>query len=73
MEEARRVAAEMARRQAEFEARLRFNRLLQLEAEGMETHSLNITEAFTFSYYELLQWLGLDLPEFERLKLEHKF
>jgi hypothetical protein len=32
-------------------------------------HSHNITEAFVFSYYELLNWFGLDIPEFELLKL----
>jgi hypothetical protein len=41
----------MARKQAEMEARLKFNRSLQVEARGMD-HSHNITEAFVFSYYE---------------------
>ena len=68
MEEARRLAEEMARKQAEMEARLKFNRSLQVEARGMD-HSHNITEAFVFSYYELLNWFGLDIPEFELLKL----
>lgn len=68
LEEARRLAEEMARRQAELEARLRFNRSLQLEANGLE-HTQDITKAFVFSYFELLQWLGLDIPEFELLKL----
>ena len=70
MEEARRLAEEMARKQAEMEARLKFNRTLQVEAKGME-HSQDITRAFVFSYFELLQWLGLDIPEFELLKLNH--
>ncbi|XP_056011470.1 titin homolog isoform X36 [Ostrea edulis] len=68
MEEARRLAEEMARKQAEMEARLKFNRTLQVEAHGLE-HSQDITRAFVFSYFELLQWLGLDIPEFELLKL----
>ncbi|XP_052719753.1 titin homolog isoform X1 [Crassostrea angulata] len=68
MEEARRLAEEMARKQAEMEARLKFNRTLQVEARGLE-HSQDITRAFVFSYFELLQWLGLDIPEFEVLKL----
>ncbi|XP_053386730.1 uncharacterized protein LOC123538660 isoform X26 [Mercenaria mercenaria] len=68
LEEARRLAEEMARKQAELEARLRFNRSLQMEANGLE-HTQDITKAFVFSYFELLQWLGLDIPEFELLKL----
>ncbi|XP_052813450.1 titin homolog isoform X4 [Mya arenaria] len=68
LEEARRLAEEMARKQAELEARLRFNRSLQLESEGLD-HTQDITKAFVFSYYELLNWLGLDIPEFELLKL----
>ena len=67
--EARFMAEEMARRQAEMERRLQFNRGLHLEADGMD-HSHNITEAFTWSYFELLQWLGLDLPDFERMRFE---
>lgn len=68
MEEARRLAEEMARRQAELEARLRFNRSLQLEANGLD-HTQDVTRAFVFSYFELLQWLGLDNQEFDLLKL----
>ncbi|XP_052234781.1 uncharacterized protein LOC127847142 isoform X2 [Dreissena polymorpha] len=68
IEEARRLAEEMARKQAELEARLRFNRSLQLESEGME-HTQDITRAFVFSYYELLAWLGLNVEEFDLLKL----
>lgn len=68
MEEARKLAEEMARRQAELEARLKFNRELQVEARGLD-HSHNITEAFVFSYFELLNWFGLDIPEFEMLKI----
>ncbi|XP_070186843.1 uncharacterized protein KIAA2012-like [Littorina saxatilis] len=68
MEEARRLAEEMARKQAELEARLKFNRALQVEASGMEC-SQDINRAFVFSYFELLQWLGLDIPEFELAKM----
>ena len=67
MEEAKRLAEEMARKQAEMEARLQFCRGLQLEANGLE-HTQDITRAFVFSYYELLQWLGLEVPEFEAMK-----
>ncbi|KAK3771227.1 hypothetical protein RRG08_009709 [Elysia crispata] len=68
MEEARRLAEEMARKQAELEARLKFNKALQEEASGLG-HSQEINRAFVFSYFELLQWLGLDIPEFELAKL----
>lgn len=68
MEEARRLAEEMARKQAELEARLKFNRALQVEASSLD-HSQDINRAFIFSYYELLQWLGLDIPEFELAKM----
>ena len=67
MEEARRLAEEMARKQAELEARLQFNRGLQQESGGL-THSQGMTRAFVFSYFELLQWLGIELPQFENLK-----
>ncbi|XP_025095236.1 uncharacterized protein LOC112564549 isoform X3 [Pomacea canaliculata] len=66
--EAKRLAEEMARRQAELEARLRFNRGLQLEANGLD-HTQDINRAFVFSYFELLQWLGLDIPDFELAKM----
>ncbi|KAK3577130.1 hypothetical protein CHS0354_037463 [Potamilus streckersoni] len=68
MELARKLAEEMARKQAELEARLRFNRSVQVESSGLD-HTQDITRAFVFSYFELLQWLGLDIPEFELLKL----
>ncbi|XP_041374956.1 inner centromere protein A-like isoform X2 [Gigantopelta aegis] len=70
LEEARRLAEDMARRQAELEQRLKFNRDLQLEAGGLE-HTQDITRMFVFSYFELLQWLGLDIPEFELQKLNN--
>ncbi|XP_076446001.1 uncharacterized protein LOC143283663 isoform X2 [Babylonia areolata] len=68
LEEAKRLAEEMARKQVELEARLRFNRALQVEASGMDL-SHDINRAFVFSYFELLQWLGLDIPEFELAKM----
>ncbi|XP_067685707.1 uncharacterized protein KIAA2012-like [Haliotis asinina] len=68
LEEAKRLAEEMARRQAELEARLKFNRDLQLESHGL-SHTQDITKMFVFSYFELLQWLGLDIPEFDLQKL----
>ncbi len=67
MEEAKRLAIEMARQKAELERRLQFNRSLHLEASGLQ-HTHNITRAFTWSYFELLQWLGLDIPEIELIK-----
>ena len=63
MEEARQMANEMARKQAVLEARLTFNRQLRSEATSL-VHSHDINRAFVFSYFELLQWLGLDIPEF---------
>ena len=68
MEEAKRLAEEMARKQAELEARLRFNRALQAEAHGLD-HPHEVNRAFVFSYFELLQWLGLDIPEFDLAKM----
>ena len=67
MEEARRLAEEMQRKQYELEMRLRFNRSLQLESTGL-SHTQDITRAFVFSYFELLKWLGLDVPDFETWK-----
>ena len=67
MEEARRLAEEMQRKQYELEIRLRFNRSLQLESTGL-SHTQDITRAFVFSYFELLKWLGLDVPDFETWK-----
>ena len=67
MEEARRLAEEMKRQQYELEMRLRFNRSLQLESTGL-SQTQDITRAFVFSYFELLQWLGLDVPDFETWK-----
>ena len=68
MEEAQRLAEEMAKKQAELEARLKFNRALKDEASNM-SHSQEINRAFVFSYFELLQWLGLEIPEYELAKL----
>ncbi len=68
MEEARRLAEEMARRQAELEQRLQFNRNLHLETAGLE-HSHELRRAFTFSYFELLQWLmGEEVPGLGKLE-----
>ncbi|XP_050419088.1 titin isoform X2 [Patella vulgata] len=70
IEEERQKAIAEARKRAELEARLKFTRSLQLESQGLSEHSHQISEAFVFSYYEILQWLGLDIPEFELQKLE---
>ncbi|ELU01045.1 hypothetical protein CAPTEDRAFT_186597 [Capitella teleta] len=67
LEAAERLAQEMARQQAELERRLQFNRSLQLESTGLE-HTQDITRAFVFSYYEFLQWLGLEVPDFDQIK-----
>ncbi|XP_064647125.1 titin homolog isoform X3 [Lineus longissimus] len=62
MEEARRLAEELERKKKEFERRLKFARGLMVEAKGMD-HTQDINRAFVWSYFELLQWLGLDLPK----------
>lgn len=67
-EEAQRLAEEMAREKAELEAKLWFNRSLLDEASQL-TQAHQVNRAFVFSYFELLQWLGLDIPEFELAKL----
>lgn len=41
--------------------RLLFQRSLNVESHGMD-HSQDITRAFVFSYYELLKWLGYEIP-----------
>nr|XP_006823783.1 PREDICTED: ABC transporter F family member 4-like [Saccoglossus kowalevskii] len=66
-EEAQRLARELARKQKELEARLMFNRSLQSEAHGYD-HTQDINRAFTWSYFELLQYLGIEIPE----ALKHK-
>lgn len=71
MEEARRLAEELQRKQYELEMRLRFNRSLRMESRGL-AHAHEITRAFVFSYFELLQWLGLDVPDFETWKKSQK-
>ena len=67
LDEARRLAEEMARREEALKLRLQFNRAMQMESNGL-AHTQEITRAFVFSYYELLKWLGLDVPDFERWK-----
>lgn len=60
-EEAMRMAQEIARKQAELQRRLEFNRSLHSEA-GNLSQSQAVTRAFVFSYLELLNWLSLDHP-----------
>ncbi len=67
MEEARRLAEEMARKRAIAEARKRFVRSLQVELMGLQRSS-RISAAYVYSYFDLLQWLGLDLPVFDDKK-----
>ena len=68
MAEARRLAEEMARKQAALEAKLQFNRSLRAEARNLR-QSHNVNRAFVFSYFQLVQWLGLDMPQFELSKM----
>lgn len=56
-----RMAQEIARKQAELQRRLEFNRSLHSEA-GNLSQSQAVTRAFVFSYLELLNWLSLDHP-----------
>ena len=72
MEKARLIAEEEARERAKTEARLLFNRGLQLEAHGLD-HTQDINRAFVWSYYELLQWLGIEVPEFEEFKRQQGY
>lgn len=58
----------MARAQAELERRLAFQRGLIIEADGLD-HTQDVTRAFTFSYFELLQWLGIEISDIELLKI----
>ncbi|XP_074642653.1 uncharacterized protein LOC141899915 isoform X2 [Tubulanus polymorphus] len=62
MEEARQLAEEMARRKRELEERMNFNRSLHVEAEGL-TVTQDVSRSFVSSYFDLLQWLGVDLPK----------
>ncbi|XP_022110433.1 uncharacterized protein KIAA2012 homolog isoform X2 [Acanthaster planci] len=62
-EEAERFALELAKRQKEMERRLMFNKSLQSEANVL-SHSQEMTRAFTWSYFELLEFLGLAMPDF---------
>ncbi|XP_055870019.1 titin homolog isoform X8 [Biomphalaria glabrata] len=67
-EEIKLLAAEKAREQALIAAKLRFERLCKEESVNLDqAHKVN--RAFVFSYFELLQWLGLDVPDFELAKL----
>ena len=61
-EQARLLAIEMAKRQKELEARLNFNKDLHSEA-NIFSHSQDMTRAFTWSYFELLEHLGIEIPE----------
>ena len=61
-QEAEKLARELARRQKELERRLAFNRELQSESNIM-AHSQDITPMFTWSYFELLDYLGIAIPE----------
>ncbi|XP_072181258.1 uncharacterized protein [Diadema setosum] len=60
--QAEKLALEMARRQKELEARLQFNKELHSEA-NVFAHSQEMTRAFTWSYFELLDYLGIEIPD----------
>lgn len=66
-EEAERLALEMAKRQKELEIRMKFNRELNAEA-NIFAHSQEMTRAFTWSYFELLEYLGIPIPDHLREK-----
>ncbi|KAI8496212.1 hypothetical protein Bbelb_260530, partial [Branchiostoma belcheri] len=51
----------MAKERAILEEKLKFQRGLASESSNLE-HGQNLNPAFTFSYYELLQLLGLQFP-----------
>ena len=61
-EEERKRAEEMLRQ------RLLFQRSLNVESHGLE-HSHDMSRAFVFSYYELLKWLGYEIPEWAQYGL----
>jgi len=61
-EEERKRAEEMLRQ------RLLFQRSLNVESHGLE-HSHDMSRAFVFSYYELLKWLGYEIPEWAQFGL----
>ncbi len=62
LDEAKRHAFEDAKRKAELERRLQFMRSIYNEANELgQTQS--ITHAFVFSYFELMNYLGLEIPK----------
>jgi hypothetical protein len=62
LEEAKAQAIAEAKLKAELERRLQFMRSLYNEAQELDqAHSL--THAFVFSYFELLRYLGLEIPK----------
>ena len=50
------------REQAALEEKLRFVREFMLEANGLQ-QTQNVHRSFTYSYFELMQMLGLDVVE----------
>ena len=56
-EEAKRIAIEEAARKAELEKKLAFTRSVR-EEKSLLNASQSVTRAFTFSYYELLNYLS---------------
>ncbi len=61
IEEAKRIAAEEARLKAEYELRMQFWR--SVRSEGLKLrHSHSVTRAFVFSYFDILRFLGFDVP-----------
>ncbi|XP_071941918.1 uncharacterized protein [Antedon mediterranea] len=68
-QEAERLMQLKLKEQKELELRLQFNRLLQSESNIL-AHSQDMTRAFTFSYYELLEALGIEAPDWLKKELE---
>ncbi|XP_040213170.1 uncharacterized protein KIAA2012 homolog isoform X2 [Rana temporaria] len=61
MEEAQRHAQLLARQTAALEKQLQFNRGLMKESVGMD-QTQGVSRSWVFSYFELLELLGLPLP-----------
>lgn len=59
LDEAKRLAELRIREQIEYRRKFFFQNALQLEAYGLE-YSKQLTRAFTFSYFDLIAWLGME-------------
>ncbi len=61
IEEAKRIATEEARKRAELELKMQFLRSIREESRRLK-QSQSVTRAFVFSYYDILRFLGFDIP-----------